>query len=214
MARPRVLLVDDHGLVRAGLKAMLEQHGIVVVGEASDGREALERIAALAPDVVLMDLSMPGFSGLEALRRAVAEQPRLKVIVVSMHSDREYVRQALAAGAAGYLMKSADPSELADAIAAVGRGELWLSSAMGPSAREELMRGLKGAPRSELSPRQREVLQLISEGQSTKQIARRLGVSVKTVETHRAQIMERLDIRHVAGLTRYAIRAGLVSPHE
>lgn len=214
MPQPRVLIVEDHGLVRAGLRAMLEQLGVVVVGEAADGREALERIAELEPAVVLMDVSMPGLNGLEAMRRALKADPRLKVLIVSMHADKEYVRQALEAGAAGYLLKSADPAELEQAIAAVGRGELWLSPAIGHSVSEELVQGLKGAPRGALSPRQREVLQLISEGQSTRQIARRLGVSVKTVETHRAHIMERLDIRHVAGLTRYAIRSGLVSPYE
>ncbi|MBL8955122.1 MAG: response regulator transcription factor [Myxococcaceae bacterium] len=210
----KVLIAEDHGLVRAGIRALLTQLGVPIAGEARDGNEALELIDQLHPDLVLMDLSLPGLNGLEAIRRALEKHPRLRIVVLSMHSDRQYVRQALVAGAVGYVLKSSDPEELEQALAAAERRELWLSPAIAQTVRDELVKGLKGGPESDLTPRQREVLQLIAEGHSTKQIAKRLNVSVKTVEAHRAQIMERLEIRHVAGLVRYAIRAGLVSGEE
>jgi DNA-binding NarL/FixJ family response regulator len=209
MTSRRVLLVDDHGLVRAGLRCLLESMlDIEVVGEAGDGREALKLIEKLHPDVVLMDLSMPVLNGLEAIRRSAKLAPKPRVLVLSMHADKVYVRHALAAGAAGYVLKTADRGELAMAVATVARGESWLSPAIAKSVIEDL---IAGTPDEDLTPRQREVLQLIAEGHSTKDIARRLHLSVKTIETHRAQIMQRLDIHDVAGLVRYAIRRLLVS---
>ncbi len=210
----KVLIAEDHGLVRAGLRALLGQLGYPVAGEACDGHEALEQIDRVMPDVVLMDLSLPGLNGIEAMRRALEKHPRLRFVVVSMHADKHYVRQALHAGAIGYVLKGADPDELEQALEAAGRHERWLSPAIAGTESDALARGLHRSPATDLTPRQREVLQLIAEGYSTKQIARRLTVSVKTVEAHRAQIMERLEIRHVAGLVRYAIREGVISGDE
>jgi len=214
MSRLRVLIAEDHGLVRAGLRSLLERLSEVdVVGEASDGHDALQAVAELRPDIVLMDLSMPGLNGLEAAWRISRDHPATRVLVLSMHADEEYVREAVRAGAAGYLVKSADREELVMALRAVARGETWLS----PAVTRAFVAGLAGGvshdragPYQSLTSRQREVLQLIAEGTSTKAIADRLQLSVKTVETHRARLMERLDIHDVAGLVRYALRVGIV----
>lgn len=214
MSRLRVLIAEDHGLVRAGLRSLLERLSEVdVVGEASDGHDALRAVAELRPDIVLMDLSMPGLNGLEAAWRISRDHPATRVLVLSMHADEEYVREAVRAGAAGYLVKSADRDELVMALRAVARGETWLS----PAVTRAFVAGLAGGvspdragPFQSLTSRQREVLQLIAEGTSTKAIADRLQLSVKTVETHRARLMERLDIHDVAGLVRYALRVGIV----
>jgi DNA-binding NarL/FixJ family response regulator len=209
----RVVLADDHALVRSGMRALLEQlDGVVVVGEAADGREAVAQVARLRPHVVLMDISMPELNGLEATERLRREHPEVRTILLSMHADEAYVGRALAVGAAGYVLKSAGAVELELAIRAVARGDSFLS----PAVARRVMRG--GLPTSEpgpsLSVRQREVLQLIAESNSTKQIAAKLGLSPKTVETHRANLMARLSIRDVPGLVRYAIRAGLVDPRR
>jgi DNA-binding NarL/FixJ family response regulator len=200
-----VLLADDHDLVRAGIRLLLEQiPEVEVVGEAGDGREAVRMINELHPDIVLMDLTMPVLNGIEATRQAAKLVPRPRVLVLSMHTDKNYVRTALAAGASGYMLKTADRAELATALATIARGESWLSPPIAKIVIEDLV---SGAPEEDpLTSRQREVLQLIAEGHSTKDIARRLHLSVKTIETHRAQIMQRLDIHDVAGLVRYAIR--------
>jgi DNA-binding NarL/FixJ family response regulator len=204
----RLVLADDHVLVRSGVRALLEQlDGVQVVGEASDGREALALVARLRPHVVLMDISMPELNGLEAADRLRRDYPQIRVILLSMHADEAYVARALAVGAAGYVLKTAGAVELELAVRAVARGESYLS----PEVARQVMRGPLGADGSlPLSARQREILQLIAEGNSTKQIAAKLGLSAKTVETHRANIMARLGIRDVPGLVRYAIRAGLV----
>jgi len=211
----RVLLADDHALVRAGIRALLEQlDDIDVVAEASDGREALELTASHHPDVALLDIAMPEMNGIEVARRIRQKHADVRVLLLSMHSNEEYVSEALASGAAGYVLKDASVAELDLAVRAVARGESYLS----PGVAKQIVSGhvQPGGDASSslqrLTPRQREILQLVAEGNSTKQIAGKLGVSVKTVETHRAQLMERLDIHDIAGLVRYAMRVGLISP--
>ena len=210
----RVLLVDDHALMRAGLRALVsETADVEVVGEAEDGAEALRLMEELRPDVALVDISMPRLNGFEVVARASRDHPRVRIIILSMHAFEEYVHRALMAGAAGYLLKNAEKAELEQAIRAVRRGQTWLSPAISKTVVSALARGEKPhGPFEILSARQREVLQLIAEGHSTKEIAGRLDLSVKTVETHRAELMERLGIHGVAGLVRYAIRVGLVHP--
>lgn len=210
----RVLLADDHTLVRAGLRALLDGiPDLTVVAETGDGREALDLIGTHRPDVALLDITMPGLNGLEVATRAGEVSPRTRILVLSMHAAPAYVAQALRAGVAGYLLKDAAAAELAVAIAAVARGESYLSPAISKQVVDGFLRGAVPAedPLAALTPRQREILQLIAEGRSTKQIASDLDVSVKTVETHRAQLMERLDIHDVPGLVRFAIRSGIVS---
>jgi len=218
MMKPiRVLLADDHTLVRAGIRSLLENmEGIEVIAEAGDGREALRLVRTHRPDVVLMDIAMPGLNGLEAAARIAKKFPNVRVIILSMHVNEEYVLQALRAGAAGYMVKGADAAELEIAIRAVARGETYLSPMVSKHVVTDYIQRISGetSPLELLTPRQREVLQLIAEGYSTKKIARTLKISVKTVETHRMQLMERLDIHDIAGLVRYAIRVGLVKPDQ
>jgi len=210
----RVLLAEDHHLVRAGLRALLDPvPDIEVVGEAGDGREALALLKTRPADVAILDISMPGMNGLEAAVRMADDAPSTKVVILTMHSNEEYVLRALRAGVAGFLLKDAGTAELEGAIRAVVRGETYLS----PGVSKKVVEGYLGRsgnvhPLDSLTPRQREVLQLIAEGYSTKQIAGLLGVGVKTIETHRTQLMDRLGIHEIAGLVRYAVRVGLVSP--
>ena len=210
----RILLADDHTLVRAGVRALLEElPDVNVVAEAADGHQALAGTKAHQPHVVLMDVAMSGLNGLETTGRLVKEFPEVRVIILSMHANEEYIWQALRAGASGYLLKSASTAELEQAIKGVSRGETYLDPTI---ARRVIAGYVSGAaqqksPLEQLSPRQREILQLIAEGRTTKEIAFVLNLSAKTVETHRSQLMERLDIHDVAGLVRYAIRQGLVS---
>ena len=214
MSAVRVLLADDHTLVRAGLRKLLESiPGFAVVGEAGDGLALLALVEQLQPQLVLMDIAMPGLNGIEATARLLKSWPGIRVLILSMHQNEEYVRQALRHGAMAYLLKDAAPLELELALAAVLRGETYLSPAVSKDVVHDYVQRLRGddQPGESLSPRQREVLQLIAEGQSTKEIARRLELSVKTVDTHRSQLMKQLDIHEVAGLVRYAMRAGLVS---
>ncbi|MHB8495634.1 MAG: response regulator [Casimicrobiaceae bacterium] len=211
----RILLAEDHALVRQGLRALLSEiPDFEVVGEAGNGREALGLIRALAPDVVLMDISMPELNGLDATAHALRQLPRLKVIIVSMHATEAHVLEALRAGAAGYLLKDAEAGELERAIRVVVRGERYLTPSVTQHVIDSVMRADSGAGAEAISARQREVLQLIAEGRSTREMAERLHLSVKTIETHRAQLMERLQIHDVASLTRYAIRMGLVDPER
>lgn len=217
----RILLAEDHKLVRAGIRALLQSlPGVEVVAEASDGREALRLAEAHRPDIVFMDIAMSGMNGLEATTRIARDFPDVRVIILSMHANEEYVLQALRAGASGYLLKDAGTAELEIAVAAVARGETYLSPAISKHVIDEYMRRVSGGqagggndnnPFDRLTPRQREILQLIAEGHTMQDIARILNISLKTVETHRAQLMERLDIYDVPGLVRYAIRIGLVS---
>ena len=215
MTPVRLLLADDHTLVRAGLRKLLEaMPEVEVVGEASDGLALLALAAQLRPNLVLMDIAMPGLNGLEATARLARQSPDIRVLILSMHQNEEYVRQALRHGAAGYLLKDAAPMELDLAIRAVLRGETYLSPAVSRGVVSDYVQRLRGeeTPGTQLTPRQREVLQLVAEGHSTKEIARRLDLSVKTVDTHRSQLMKLLDIHEVAGLVRYAMRVGLISP--
>jgi len=213
MTKISVLLADDHTLVRAGFRNMLEGINTVeVIAEAGDGREALVLIERHRPDVVLMDIAMPGLNGLEAARRVSKDFPNVHVVILSMHASEEYVLRALNAGAAGYLLKDADPAELELAIKAARQGNTYLSPPVSRQVSEYIQRtGGKDSSLEKLTPRQREVLQLIAEGQTNREIAHTLGISVKTVETHRMKLMKRLDIHDIAGLVRYAIRKGLVS---
>jgi DNA-binding NarL/FixJ family response regulator len=214
MKAVRVALADDHHLVRAGIRSILEGvAGVEVVGEADDGTQALQLAAERAPDVLLLDIALPGINGLDVAARVRREHEGVRVVILSMHANEEYVAQALRSGAAGYLLKDSTVPELELAIAAVMRGETYLSPAVSRHVVEAFVRAAPAdGPLEALSPRQRDVLRRIAEGRSTRDIARELGLSVKTVETHRAHLMDRLDIRDVAGLVRYAIRTGLVRP--
>jgi len=210
----RVVLADDHDLVRAGISSLLQSiAGVEVIAEAGDGREAIGLLQELRPDVVLMDVMMPGLNGLEATEQIIRVMPELRVIILSMNAAQEFVLQAIRAGASGYLLKNARIAELEQAIRCVAAGQTYLSPAIAGHVLEDCRRrmGQDENSTSPLTPRQREVLQLVAEGSSTKQIARQLTISVKTVEMYRSQIMAALDIHDIAGLTRYAIRMGIIS---
>jgi DNA-binding NarL/FixJ family response regulator len=209
----RILLADDHKLVRAGIRSLLERlPDVEVVGEASDGREAVRLVEEQRPRIVLMDIAMPLLNGLEATRRLTKAFPEVSVIILSIYSDEEHVYQALRAGASGFLLKGAAIEELDLAIRAVVRSETYLSPPISrPVIREYVRRtGLEPHSIERLSPRQTEILQLIAEGKSMKQIALGLSINVKTVETHRAAVMSRTGVRDVAGLIRYAVKVGLI----
>ena len=214
MKKIRVLLADDHKLVRAGIRALLRTIGdIEIVAEAADGREALRLIAAQRPDVALIDIMMPNLNGLDATVRIARAFQRTRVVMLSMNADEDSVVKSLRAGAAGYLVKTADPAELELALRAVARGERFLSSAVSEHVVAACLKRIDDEKTSleRLTLRQREVLQLIAEGHTTKEIAGRLGIGVKTTEAYRGELMKTLDIHDIASLTRYAIRAGLVS---
>lgn len=209
----KLVIADNHTLVRAGFRSLLEDLGdIEVIGEADNGRLALQLVEATQPDLVLMDIAMPELNGLEATARITHDFPAVRVLIVSMHANEEYVYQALKAGAVGYLLKDSGPEELELAINAIARGETYLSPAVSKHVVNDYVRrlGQDEDPLDQITPRQREILQLIAEGKNTKQIAEILYISTKTVETHRSQLMDRLDIHDIAGLVRYAIRIGLV----
>lgn len=210
----RVLLADDYALVRAGIRALLDGlKGIEVVAEAGEGRQALQLIARHQPQVVLMDISMSGLNGLDATAQLAEENPAARVIILSVHRTEEYVLQALRAGAAGYVLKDAEVGELEQAIRTVAQGGTWLSPAVSGHVAAAYLRQRAGSEeRVALTPRQREIAQLIAEGHSTRQIAGILHLSEKTVETHRAQLMKALGVHEVAGVVRWAIRTGLVNP--
>jgi DNA-binding NarL/FixJ family response regulator len=210
--KTRVLLADDHTLVRAGVRRILEAHpGVAVVGEVADGAAALRALEETEVDVLVLDLSMPGLDGFEVLRRVRGVAPDLKVLVLSMHADPEYVSRAVREGADGYLLKDSAVHDLVAAIEAVREGRPYYS----PQVQRELTALVRGKPAApspleELTEREREVLKHIAEGLSTRGIATRLAISVRTVETHRANLMRKLDVRSVAHLVRLAIREGLV----
>ena len=213
----RILLVDDHRLVRAGMRALLEKMpSTEVVGEAEDGRQAFEMIGRHRPDIVLLDIAMPNLNGLNAVERMRKEWPETKVIILTMHANEEYVVRALRFDVSGYLIKDAAVDELEHAIHAVADGDTYLSPLVSKRViRDYLARTDRAhGALEQLTSRQLEVLQLIAEGKNTKEIADILEVSVKTVEAHRLQLMQRLDIHDVASLVRYAIRSGLVSAED
>ncbi|MDQ6692825.1 MAG: response regulator transcription factor [Chloroflexota bacterium] len=218
MAAPiRVLLVEDHDLVRAGIRSLLQNlTGIEVVAEAGTGREASRLVEIHCPDVALMDIALPDSNGLDVAAGIIKQFPQTRVIILSMHSNEEYVWQALHAGASGYLLKNSSTSELEVAIHAVARGESYLSPPASTHLVHDFTRRARGEPSSieALTLRQREVLGLIARGYSTQQIANELTVSPKTVETHRRQLMQRLELYDIASLVRYAIHAGLLLPGE
>jgi DNA-binding NarL/FixJ family response regulator len=207
----RILLVDDHAMLRDGLRSVLTQEGDVeVVGEAADGRTAVELARTLAPDVVVMDVGMTDLNGIEAARRLRSESPKSRVIALSTHSDRRYVLGMLEAGAVGYIVKVSAYDELRQAVRAVASGQTYLSPQIADLVvGARVARSAAGTAKAPLAPREREVLQLIAEGHSSREIARRLHISAQTVETHRRNIMQKLGLHNVAELTRYAIREGI-----
>jgi len=211
----RVLIADDHQIVREGLCSMLEKEpGIKVVGEAEDGRKTLRLARELTPDVIIMDVAMPDLNGIEATRQILAEFPTIKVIALSMHDDRRFVLNMIKAGAKGYLLKDSAFKDLAKAIRVVVANRTYLSNEIADVVVKDYLATSTSEESSAfclLSPREREVLQLIAEGKTTNQIAEHLHISVKTVETHRAQLMTKLKVKGVAELTKYAIREGLTT---
>lgn len=208
----RVLIADDHALVRAGIRALVERiKGVVVVAEAGKGSEALQLLDQFQPNLVLLDITMPDGNGFDVLGHVAKKFPAIRVIVLTVHEAGEYAIRALREGATGFLPKSAASTELEQAIQTVMKGDVYISPETSRKTVIDIGKGLsKRDQLATLSPRQREVLQLIAEGKTTKQIAQLLDISVKTVETHRAQLMERLNIHDVAGLVRYAILVGLI----
>jgi len=210
----RVLLADDHVLVRAGIRTLLEKiPNVKVVAEAASGREALEMVKTKLPDLVLMDIAMADLNGLDALSRIAKDFPDVSVMILSAHANEEYVIRALRSGATGYLLKDAATAELELAISSVREGNTYLSPSISRTAIDSYLERMGDvvSPLEQLTSRQREILQLIGEGKNTKQIAFNLEISIKTVESHRLQLMERLRIHDVPGLVRFAIRTGLVS---
>ena len=210
----RVLLVDDHDLVCAGYAAILKGlDGLEVVAIARNGREALDRVNDHHPDIVLMDIMMPELNGLDATAQIVAWHPKVRVVILSLNDTEEDVLQALRAGASGYLLKNISPTELEQAVRAVARGEVHFTTAIAKHvlAGYLLRSAGKTSTFEKLTSRQREVLQLVAEGSTTKEIAKTLGIGVKTVETHRCELMQILNLHDVAGLVRYAIRMGVIA---
>jgi len=220
MAKIRILIADDHAILRAGLRALINaQPDMEVVSEAANGREAVGKAHDMKPDVVLMDITMPGSNGIHAVKQVLQVCPHTRVLVLTMHDDPAYVRSALAAGGAGYVVKSAADSELLFGIRSVYRGHTFVD----PSVAGSLVQGLLGrktvqdlgatfAPRNLLSPREEEVLLLVAQGYTNPQVAKRICVGVKTVETYRSRIAEKLELRSRAELTRYALESGLLTP--
>ncbi len=207
----QVLLADDHQIMRQGLKSLLEREGFRVVAEAADGRDALRLAETSHPDVVILDLAMPGLNGVDAAREIARSSPKTKAILLTMHKEDAYVLQALSAGVSGYVLKTQASADLVQAIREVTRGSIYLSPGVSRAV-VDAYRAKTELPPDPLSPREREVLQLVAEGKTTKEVAAILGVSVKTAESHRTRIMEKLDIHETAGLVRYTIRRGVIQP--
>jgi DNA-binding NarL/FixJ family response regulator len=216
MKKIRVLLADDHGVVRRGLRSQLQGEQFEVVGEAADGREAVQLAEAQKPDVVVMDIAMPGLSGIEATTQIVRRNPRTGVVIFSMHSDDTYLARALAAGAKGYLLKDGEDLDLTRAVEAAAQGRPFFSPAIANILVEDYMRQLQQRGLHDsydlLTDREKETLQLLAEGKSNKEIARILDLSLYTVETHRSNIMEKLDLHSAAEIILYAVRKKIISP--
>jgi two-component system, NarL family, response regulator NreC len=216
MRKIRIVLADDHKLMRSGLRVLLEQQpDLTVVGEASDGREAVALVASQRPDVLVMDIGMPSLNGIEAAAQITQSNPEAAIVMLSMHSDESYVLRALKAGAKGYLLKDSAEADLIQAVRAVAEGKSFFSTAVSKVLLDDYVRKLKrsGAedPYDLLTPREREVLQLVAEGKSNKEVAQLLNLSVYTVETHRSNIMEKLNLHGVPELILYAVRKGIIS---
>lgn len=207
----RIVLADDHVLVRQGLKSLLEREGYQVVAEASDGQEALREVDLHDPDIAIFDISMPVFNGLNAAREVSKSFPKTKTILLTQHDEDQYVSEALDAGVKGYVLKSQIANDLLEAIKQVSRGQVYLSPGVSRAVMETY-RSKSEQPKDQLTSRERRVLQLIAEGKSTKDVASLLGISVKTAESHRTRLMQKLDIHETASLVRYAIRRGIVQP--
>ncbi|MBI3029573.1 MAG: response regulator transcription factor [Candidatus Rokubacteria bacterium] len=207
----RLLLADDHQIVRQGLKALLEREGFEVIAEASDGREAVQRAGEVRPDVAVLDLAMPLLNGLDTAREILKACPEVRTILLTMHTEDQYVLEAFRAGMRAFVVKSQAVGDLVQAIQEVSRGEIYLSPGVSRTVVDAYL-AKTDLPSDPLTPREREVLQLVAEGKRTKEIAGLLGVSFKTAESHRARLMEKLNIHETAGLVRYAIRRGLVQP--
>lgn len=216
MRKTRVLLADDHQLMRSGVRLMLEREtDLAVVGEACDGREAVALVKSLKPEVVVMDIGMPNLNGIEAARQMTEENPQLAIVMVSMHSDESYVLRALKAGARGYLLKDSAEADLIKAVHAVAGGKSFFSPAVSKLLLDDYVRKLKRSGTEDaydlLTPREREVLQLIAEGKSNKDIANLLNLSVYTIESHRANLMEKLNLKGLPELILYAVRKGIIA---
>jgi len=211
----RILIADDHKIVRDGLRVLIEQQfGMKVIGDAENGNSAVRMAEELKPDIIIMDISMPNLNGIEATRQIITNIPKTKIIILSMHSEKRFIERVLRAGASGYLRKECAFEELRNAIETVITGDVYLSPEISNIVVSEYLLQISknnSSPFATLTPREREVLQLLAEGKSTKQIASILFVSVKTIETHRRQLMKKLKIRTIAGLTKYAIREGFTS---
>ena len=216
MSKIKVLLAEDHTLVRKGLRSLIDgEAGIIVIGEAEDGRDALEKAEKLHPHVVVMDIAMPGLNGIEATNQLKRKFPEINVLILSMYASEEYIFQTLRAGASGYLLKKSVPQDLVAAIQATAKGELYLSPAISPISDDYIRKAItmrhNDDPYRQLTQREREVLQLLAEGMPNRTIANHLYISVKTVETHRANIMIKLNMKSTVELIRYTIRKGLIS---
>ena len=207
----RILLAEDHVMVRQGLRALLEQAGMVVIGEASDGQEALRLAHEHTPDVAVLDIAMPHLNGLETARRLRETVPQTKIVLLTMHTEEPYVLEALQAGTVGYVLKTQAAVDIVQAIREAMQGAIYLSPRVANAVVQAYLTGAS-LPPDPLTSREREILQRIAEGQTTKEIAAHLGLSVKTVESHRINLMRKLDIHETATLVRYAIRRGLTTP--
>jgi DNA-binding NarL/FixJ family response regulator len=216
MAKLRILLADDHTLVRQGLRKILEEKADwEVIGEADDGRLAVRKALALLPDVAILDISMPQLNGIDATRQIARKAPSVRVLVLSMHADEAYINRALNAGATGYLLKDSAGKDLIRAVAAVGEGQSFFSPSVSRLMLDDYMRRAAAAGAVDrydtLSDREREILQLVAEGRSNKEVAELLGISAATVETHRARVLQKLDVHNTAELVLYAVRRGIVA---
>jgi len=205
----RVVIADDHEMLRQGLRVLLEEEGFMFVGEASDGREAVRLCEAHHPEVAILDLSMPLLNGIFAAREIIKANPRTKVILLTQHTEEHVVLEALRAGVRGYVLKTRASSELVEALRAVCRGEMYLTQSISQTVVQAFL-SKADLPARPLSDRERQVLQLVAEGKTTKEIATLLGISVNTAESHRSNLMEKLDIHDTAGLVRYALRHGVI----